>query len=180
MLRWPAGILQNMHMDQDPEQLKALLHELGGRLADAGIDSDAYVFGEHVVVLDTDMRCDVSDHVGVYHPEVTAETIAAGLGRERGLPPDWFPGRLAWLDHDALPFESGRLLVAPGNPSIVLALLLASPYPARHAAQVRTVLAHAGVDGPEAAASLALETYDSHGIGIDADDLLPDLREILS
>lgn len=164
----------------DPELLHELLDELDRSLGEAGLESEVHVLGEHVVVVDVDIRCDLSDPVGVYHPQVTARGIAAGLAEGRGVPADWLDRWVPRLvPEGSASAERERLTIRAGDPSELLATLLASPEPVRHTDEIRVVLDHVGITEPAEAVALALQTYDRYRIGVDADDLLPDVRRIL-
>lgn len=159
------------------EDLRGLLTELGERLAAEGVHGEIYVVGGAALALEYDERRTTADIDAVLRPETTIRTIAAAMGEERGLPPNWINSSAAAFvpggDPGTVILDLPGVAVAVAAPEHLLAMKMASYRPGQDQADLELLFTELGIASAEEAADLALTVYGEHTV------VLPDRPELL-
>lgn len=99
----------------DAAQVRALLTELGARLADDGIEGRLFLVGGAAVALAFSRRRVTRDLDAVFEPKREIYDHAAAIAREHGLPPNWLNDSVKGLLPDKTPpVEGTASFTAPG------------------------------------------------------------------
>ncbi len=176
--------------DLGPEDLRALLSELGARLEAAGVHGDLYVVGGAAIALTLGVRRITRDVDAVFRPAVEVREEAERLAAERGLPRDWLDSAaLAFApnvpDTDAVSLDIPGLSVSVASPEHLLAMKLAAARPGRDIDDLVLLFDRLGIDRPERALAIAKRLYGQDSVVLSdpdesylwlAEDVLAELR----
>jgi hypothetical protein len=143
--------------------IRALLEELGRRLADRGIRASVYIVGGAAIALGINERRITADVDAIFDDPAVAEEATA-MAVERGLPADWLNSRVAMFlpddqDPSATIFSTGGIDVAIASPEHVLAMKMASFRPGNDLDDLAALFVRMGIVSPEHAADMALRIY---------------------
>ncbi|MDY7101237.1 MAG: hypothetical protein S0880_08620 [Actinomycetota bacterium] len=167
-----------------PDRIRALLAELGARLAARGIDATLYLVGGAAMALEFDARRVTRDVDAVFDPSTTVRAEAEAMAAEHGLPRDWLnDGVRAWVpgeDRDAVRFEVPGLAVAVASARHLLAMKMAAFRPTDKA-DLRVLFGELGITSADEAADLALAVYGEHHAALPGrDELVLEAESILA
>ena len=128
-----------------------LLTDLGGRLAERGLEGEMYVVGGAAIALAFDERRSTRDIDAVFEPKTVIYELAARLAEERGLPDGWLndavKGFLTGADPEApLVLEVDGLRVSTASPRILLAMKVLSHRVGEDEEDVRLLARELGLD----------------------------------
>ena len=128
-----------------------LLTDLGGRLAERGLEGEMYVVGGAAIALAFDERRSTRDIDAVFEPKTVIYELAARLAEERGLPDGWLndavKGFLTGADPEApLVLEVEGLRVSTASPRILLAMKVLSHRVGEDEEDVRLLARELGLD----------------------------------
>lgn len=141
-----------------------LLTELGGRLAERGIEGEMYVVGGAAIALVFDERRSTRDIAAVFEPKTVIYELAGKLAEQRGLPDGWLndavKGFLAGADQDApLVLEVDGLRVSTASPRILLAMKVLSHRVGEDEEDVRLLARELGLHDASEVLDLAEAVY---------------------
>ena len=141
-----------------------LLTDLGGRLAERGIDGEMYVVGGAAIALAFDERRSTRDIDAVFEPKTVIYELAARLAEERGLPDGWLndavKGFLTGADPEApLVLEVDGLRVSTASPRILLAMKVLSHRVGEDEEDVRLLARELGLDDAVEVLAVAEAVY---------------------
>ncbi|MBA2642609.1 MAG: hypothetical protein H0U82_06770 [Actinobacteria bacterium] len=141
-----------------------LLTDLGGRLAERGIEGEMYVVGGAAIALAFDERRSTRDIDAVFEPKTVIYELAARLAEERGLPDGWLndavKGFLAGADPEApLVLEVDGLRVSTASPRILLAMKVLSHRVGEDEEDVRLLARELALDDAAEVLAVAEDVY---------------------
>ncbi|CAN5152262.1 hypothetical protein BH09ACT13_BH09ACT13_12160 [soil metagenome] len=141
-----------------------LITDLGGRLAERGIEGEMYVVGGAAIALAFDERRSTRDIEDVFEPKTVIYELAARLAEERGLPDGWLNDAvkcfLAGADPEApLVLEVDGLRVSTASPRILLAMKVLSHRVGEDEEDVRLLARELALDDAAEVLAVAEDVY---------------------
>jgi hypothetical protein len=145
-------------------ELQSLFAELSNRLQDQGLHAQLFVVGGAAMALAYDGSRATRDVDAVFAPVAEVRDIAAKMGLEHGLEPDWIndaaKGFMPGPDDDpTIVFESNSLIVQVPSPEYLLAMKLFSMRGERDINDAATLYNVIGYTTPEQGRELLSRTY---------------------
>jgi hypothetical protein len=166
------------------DEIRALLEELGRRLADEGVTGQLYVVGDAAIAFEFDQRRITADVDAVMHPVVTVRRIAQAMAEDHELPAAWLNDSVrAFLpggpDTQAVALDVPGLAVAFASPRHLLAMKMAAYRPGKDQADLELLFEALGVKTAADAADIALAIYEDTVVLPDRDELLLSAQAVL-
>jgi hypothetical protein len=118
----------NVSVDWDAADIRALLSELGARMSGRGLRAEMFVVGGAAMALVYDNRRTTADIDAILHPRDLVLDEAAAMAHERGLPRFWLSDAVIQMmpptddDSPRSLGDFGGLAVTVGSPRYLLAM----------------------------------------------------------
>ncbi len=150
----------------DADRLQELFGELSSRLSAASIHAQLFVVGGAAMALAYDSGRMTRDVDALFEPAASVRAIAASVGADFGLEPDWLndaaKGYLPGGDSSPTTvFESDSLVVQVPSPPYLLAMKLLAARGSRDLEDAATLYNRLGLSGERAALEILESSYPS-------------------
>jgi hypothetical protein len=169
--------MAGMRREVTAEEVRALLGELGQRLAAKGVEATIYIVGGAAIALELDPRRVTVDVDGVFHPETTVRDEARAMAKEHELPEDWLNDNAKAFtpggDRGAVSLDIPGLSVALASPEHLLAIKMASFRPGQDLDDLELLFRTLRIATPEEAAEISTGVYGEYSV------VLPGWDELL-
>ena len=153
----------------EASELRALLAELGERIAKRGEQVEAYIIGGTAMAIGLGSRRGTDDIDGMFRPYKVVEEEAAKMAAERGLRSDWINTRalpfmsVSSEDLEATEIIFDGLVVRLASPKYLLAMKMAAGRLKDHG-DIAILIRHLGLRDPEQIADITFAVFGDDGM----------------
>lgn len=153
----------------EADELRALLTELGDRIAKRGERVDAYIIGGTAMAIGLGSRRGTEDVDGLFRPYKVVEEESAKMAAELGLRSDWLNTRAFSFmsvpseDTDAKEIKFSGMTVRLASPKFLLAMKMAAGRLKDHG-DVAILIRHLELTNPEQIVNITFEIFGNDGM----------------